>query len=418
MDIDKTKANVIVIGGGASGMMAAICAARNGSKVTILERMDRVGKKILSTGNGKCNYTNRNQDISNYHGADPAFISTILEQFDYFQTMRFFDKLGIMAKDKNGYIYPNSNQASSVLDVLRMEIFACNINVECGVKITSVEKKNQTFIVHTFLKDYEADSIIIATGSKAAPSTGSDGSGYDYVKSFGHKIKPVLPALVQLKSDQKFFKAIAGVRTDACVTLFVENNPMATDTGELQITDYGISGIPVFQVSRYASIALNEHKKVTAAINFFPEYDHDSLIKLLVNRFNLNKSKSTLDAMIGMINKKLITLFLKESGISSDIHAGKLGEREINRLAATMDNFKVNIVSTNSFENAQVCCGGVDTAEINPYTMESTLVRGLFFAGEIVDVDGACGGYNLQWAWSSGFVAGKNASLKKPVFSL
>ncbi|MBR5337337.1 MAG: NAD(P)/FAD-dependent oxidoreductase [Lachnospiraceae bacterium] len=412
------KSNVIVIGGGASGMMAAITAAREGSKVTILERMDRVGKKILSTGNGKCNYTNRNQDIANYHGADPAFISNILDQFDSFQTMRFFDRLGIMAKDKNGYIYPNSGQASSILDVLRMEIFACNINVECGVKVTAVEKKNQTFIVHTFLKDYEADSLIIACGSKAAPSTGSDGSGYEYVKAFGHKIIPVLPALVQLKSDQKFFKSIAGVRCDAHVSLFTDNNPVASDTGELQITDYGISGIPVFQVSRYASIALNEHKKVTVFIDFFPDLDHESLIKLLVNRFNINKTKSVSDAMIGMINKKLITLFIREAAINPEISAGKLTEKEIERLAGVMDNFKVNIVATNSFENAQVCCGGVDTEEINPYTMESKLLRGLFFAGEIVDVDGACGGYNLQWAWSSGYVAGKNASLKKPVFSL
>ncbi len=412
------KTRVIILGGGASGMMAAISAARNGAKVTILERMDRVGKKILSTGNGKCNFTNRNQDISNYHGADPGFISTILEQFDFFQTLRFFDRLGIMSKDKNGYIYPNSNQASSVLDVLRMEIFSLDISVECGVKITGVEKKNQSFIVHTFLKDYESDSLIIATGSKAAPSTGSDGSGFEYVHAFGHSIIPVLPALVQLRSDQKFFKSIAGVRTDARVSLFVDGSPVVSDSGELQLTDYGISGIPVFQISRYASIALNEGKKVSAFIDFFPDLDHDNLVKLLVNRFGINSRRNVEDAMIGMINKKLVSLFIKEAGIGVSDLCGSLNDKKIERLASTMDSFTVNIVATNSFENAQVCCGGVDSKEINPYTMESLLVRGLFFAGEVVDVDGACGGYNLQWAWSSGFVAGKNAAVKKPVFSI
>lgn len=410
-------AKVIVIGGGPSGMMAAITAARNGGNVTILERNDRVGKKILSTGNGKCNFTNRNQDISNYHG-DSDFIARILEQFDHFQTMRFFDRLGIIAKDKNGYIYPNSNQASSVLDVLRMEIFACNINVECGIKITGVEKVGHRFVVHTFLKDYDADSVIIATGSKAAPSTGSDGSGYEYVLSFGHTLVPVLPSLVQLRSDPKLFKAIAGVRTDAHCMLYVENDLVADDKGELQITDYGISGIPVFQISRYASIALNERKKVRVLIDFFPEMDYETLTKLLINRFNLYKTRSVEDAMIGMINKKLVTMFIKESGLSPTAAAGSLNEDQIKRLAKNMNRFKVNITGTNSFDNAQVCCGGISTKEINPYTMESEKARGLFFAGEIVDVDGACGGYNLQWAWSSGFVAGKNAALKKPVFSL
>ena len=412
------KTRVIVIGGGASGMMAAITAARNGSKVTIIERMDRVGKKILSTGNGKCNFTNRNQDISNYHGGDESFIRTILEQFDSFQTMRFFDRLGIISKDKNGYIYPNSNQASSVLDVLRMEIFALNINVECNVKISSIEKKNHTFIVHTFVKDYEADSVIIATGSKAAPATGSDGSGYEYARAFGHSLIPVLPALTALRSDQKFFRSIAGVRCDAHVTLFAGNNLLGSDRGELQITDYGISGIPVFQISRYASIALNEGKKVYALIDFFPEYEYENLVKLLTNRFAINSSRNVEDALIGAINKKLISVFLKEAGISLSETAGSLGEKRIASLAKVMNCFKVNIIATNSFENAQVCTGGVDTRQINPYTMESQLIRGLFFAGEIVDVDGSCGGYNLQWAWSSGYVAGKNASLKKPVFSI
>ena len=411
------SANVIVIGGGPSGMMAAITAARSGSKVTILERNDRVGKKILSTGNGKCNFTNRNQDIKNYHG-DPDFISKILEQFDHFQTMRFFDRLGIIAKDKNGYIYPNSNQASSVLDVLRMEIFACNINVECGVKISGIEKINNRFVVHTFRKDYDADSVIIATGSKAAPATGSDGSGYEYALSFGHTLVPVLPSLVQLRSDAKIFKAIAGVRTDAHCMLYVDNNMAAEDTGELQLTDYGISGIPVFQISRYAAIGLNERKKVTVLIDFFPDMDYESLTKLLINRFNLNKTRSVEDSMIGMINKKLVTMFIKESGLSTSATAGSLNEDQVKRLAKNMNSFKVNIVATNSYDNAQVCCGGISTKEINPYTMESEKARGLFFAGEIVDVDGACGGYNLQWAWSSGFVAGKNAALKKPVFRL
>lgn len=412
------KANVIVIGGGASGMMAAITAAREGSKVTILEHMDRVGKKILSTGNGRCNYTNTNQDLSNYHSSDMSFVENILGQFNNFQTLKFFDRLGVLSKNRDGYIYPYSNQASTILDVLRMELFALNVNVETAVTIKMIEKRKQTFVVHAMHKDYEAESLIIATGSKAAPASGSDGSGYEYATRFGHVIVPVVPALVQLRSDNKVFKSISGVRCEANVSLFVDGLPVAEDTGELQLTDYGISGIPVFQISRFASRALYAKKRVTVYIDFFPEYEYQNLMKILNQRLKNNKERTIEDALIGMINKKLITMFIKESGINLGTKCGFITEKGIKSLVNTMNNFKVGIIGTNSFDNAQTCAGGVEVNQLNPYTLESNYVKGLFFAGEIIDVDGACGGYNLQWAWSTGYVAGKNAALKKPVFNL
>ena len=406
------KASVVIIGGGASGLMAAIIAAREGSRVTLLEHMDRVGKKLLSTGNGKCNFTNLNQDISNYHGESTTFIQGILQQFDYLQTIKFFEELGIVTKSKNGYVYPNSGQASSVLDLLRQEVSRLGITLVCDVAINNIEKTKKAFKVSCNKGIFNADSIVLATGSKAAPVTGSDGSGYNYAKGFGHKINKVLPSLVQLKCKEKYYKTVAGVRTDAKVSLLVDNNYVASDIGELQLTDYGISGIPVFQISRYAAIALSEKKNVSALINFFPDHNKASMEEYLIKRFEIHKEKRLEDALIGMLNKKLIIMLIKESGLSLDCLCSSLCNKDISMLADSFTGLRTIITETNSFDKAQVCTGGVSLSDINPETLESYIVPGLYFAGEILDVDGACGGYNLQWAWSSGYVSGKNAAYK------
>ena len=405
------RAKLIVIGGGASGMMAAISAAKLGAEVTILEHKDKLGKKILSTGNGKCNFTNEDQNISHYHARELEFVQTVLRQFDYNKTLDFFMNLGIIPKKKNGYYYPNSNQASSILDVLLLEINRLGIKVITDCEIKTIDER-KGFVIYTNVGRFNADRIIISTGSKAASHTGSDGSGYDIAKEYGHRIRPVLPALVQLQCRGKFFKKLAGVRSDAKISLYVDGNMTASDTGELQLTDYGISGIPVFQISRFASIALYEKKSTEVLIDFLPDMDETEVKGYLISRL-MNKDIQDInleDALIGMLNKKLIYVIIKEAGLDPVGKNSDITLDDIDALIRNIKAFKVLISASNSFDKAQVCTGGVDCGDIDAESLESKIVPGLYFAGELLDVDGDCGGYNLQWAWSSGYVAGIHAA--------
>ena len=256
---------------------------------------------------------------------------------------------------------------------------------------------------------YHADAVILAAGSRAASKLGSDGSGYQLAQSLGHTVIPVVPALVQLRCKEGFYKALAGVRVQGKVSVYADGKWLASDTGELQLTDYGISGIPVFQVSRYAAKALHHKCKTTAELDFMPDFTEEQLKSFLAKRANTRPDKEMEMFFAGVFHKKLSGVLLKNAGIPTTKKAGELSEKELKRLVRVIKHFSTEIVKTNSFEQAQVCAGGVDTGEINPETMESRLVRGLYLAGEIIDVDGMCGGYNLQWAWSSGYLAGKGA---------
>ena len=403
---------VIVIGGGASGMTAAVFAARQGAAVTLLEHMDRVGKKILSTGNGKCNLTNRRIDASCYRSSAPGFPMEVLGRFGEPETEAFFEELGIVLKDRNGYLYPASGQASSVLDALREEVSRLGVNLvtECGKAEVAApgsgKEGRKEWTVLCEKGRFRSDALILAAGSKAAPSTGSDGSGYDLAKGLGHRIIRPLPALVQLRCREKFFKQISGVRADACVSIWADGEKLAYDQGELQLTDYGISGIPVFQVSRFASVALSQKAQVKAEIDFYPDLDRKELGRFLRERRQLLGERNAESFLTGWFNKKLALLFLRLAGISPDRKVSSLTEMQLSELGRQIKQFETEIVETNPFANAQICCGGVDVREVNPRTMESKKRKGLYLAGELLDVDGICGGYNLQWAWSTGALAG------------
>lgn len=412
------KKNVWVIGGGASGMMAAITAAETGAQVTIAEHTDRVGKKILSTGNGRCNLTNLYQDSSCYRSSQADFPAKVLKQFSVEKTVSFFERLGIVMKDRNGYLYPNSDQASSVLDVLREEIERKNIRVLLGCEIQDIRKQKDEFQIVTSQGTHQADAVILAAGSKAAPVTGSDGSGYRLAEKLGHRIITPLPALVQLRCAEKHYKQISGIRTDARVSIYTAGKDGAwkwetEDRGELQLTDYGISGIPVFQVSRYASVALHNKKNVKAVIDFFPQLNIEETRQMMQQRRAQLCGRSAEGFMTGMLNKKLSVALLKLAKIAASEPITSVDNKRFACLIRTIKQYETVITATNPYENAQICCGGVDTREIDSATMESKKVKGLYFAGEIVDVDGICGGYNLQWAWSSGAVAGRNSALVK-----
>ena len=402
--------HVAVIGGGAAGMMAAITAAREGVKVTILEHKDRIGKKILSTGNGRCNFTNTFQTPACYRSDNRDFAWNIIQKFNVEKTISFFKELGIYPKDRNGYLYPYSDQAAAILEVLQIEIAKLDICVMTEINVLDIQPIKRGIRVTTDKKTITVDSVILACGSKAAPVTGSDGSGYQLAKLLGHRIVPVLPALVQLRCAEKFYKSISGVRVQGTVEIYADDISLASDTGEIQLTNYGISGIPVFQVSRYAAKAIYQKQSVTAVLNFMPDMNKDEFLSFLQERITLCPHKTLDEFFTGIFPKKLCELWIRLSRLPKEMRVSDLSGEQLEKLVLLIQHLRTHMTETNAFEQAQICCGGVDTTEINPDTLESNYVPGIYFAGELLDVDGICGGYNLQWAWSSGFVAGREAA--------
>ena len=336
---------VAVIGGGASGMMASVTAASNGAHVILLEHNDRIGKKILSTGNGRCNFTNTRQEPVCYHSEDPAFPWKVVENFNAQSVISFFLRLGIYSKNRNGYIYPNSDQARAVLDAFQMEIDRLDIEVHTGVNCTDVRPVKKGFVISTDKGTVRADRVILSAGSKAAPSTGSDGSGYDLAKKLGHRIIPVLPALVQLRCREKFFKDIAGVRAQGTVSVWTKEMCIARETGEIQLTDYGISGIPVFQVSRYASRLLYEKKEVYALLDFMPDFTGEQMYAFLRARAGTRPEKKAGMFLIGLFHQKLSDLWIRLSGIHEEKKAGDLSDSELKTLSSMIKEFRVSVTA-------------------------------------------------------------------------
>lgn len=403
---------VLVIGGGAAGMMAAISARIHGADVTILERNNRIGKKILATGNGRCNYTNMNLSINNYHGKNKKFPYSCLSQFTVDDTIEFFERLGIVpAQEENGKVFPLSFQSSSILDVLRFEIESLGIEVLTDSYVINI-KKGKKFLVA--LKDGRTvygDKVIITTGGNAAPNTGSDGNGYTLAQELGHSIEKTFPGLIQLKLEGDFFKKVDGVKFVGTVELYHKNKVLKEDRGDVLFTSYGISGPPILQLSRTALEFLNMGKNIELKVSIINK-TQEELYDYLQYRFSFMPKKTIEIGLIGLINKRLIIPILKEIGIDRNKQIANLSKDEVRTIANILTDFRFNIIGSKSWKDAQITAGGVRTVEINNSTMESKLVKGLFFAGEIMDVDGDCGGFNLQWAWSSGYIAGQNAVLE------
>jgi predicted Rossmann fold flavoprotein len=405
-----SKLDIIVIGGGASGLVAAITAARLGKSVMILEHKEKIGKKILATGNGKCNYTNSNQDPSFYRGDNPDFPKNIFNQFGWKDTLLFFEQLGIRPKEKNGYFYPNSEQASAIVEVLRLELIHLKVKVKLLEHVRTLEKRGEEFCVTTATYSYYSKKVILATGGCSSPDLGSDGSGYSLAKELGHHIVEPVPALTALRSKHPSFKYFTGVRVEVMISLYNQKKLLASQQGELQMTNYGISGIPVFQISRFAAKSLQAGDFVFAMIDFMPEITMDDLFDLLHKRFLICDYKTIEEHFIGLLNRKLASELIKNAGFITNRVSTSISKEKLMKLVHIIKNFKVDIYGTNSFENAQVTAGGIMTCEIRPDTLESKLVSGLFFTGELIDIDGTCGGYNLQWAWSTGYVAGTHVT--------
>lgn len=412
MERANVMQNIIVVGGGASGMAAAITAARCGADVTILEQNDILGKKILSTGNGRCNLTNLSLKPEDYRSDHMQLIQDVLSVFNTQSALDFFKSIGIRTKCRGDYVYPLCDQAASVRDAFVMELHRQNVHVVTGCHVDQIIRKKNGF--HITCQEekacYKASSVILAAGSKASEIAGSDGSGYDLAKSLGHSLSPVVPALVQLRAKEKIFKKLAGIRMNATVTLYVDQKPVASDTGELQLTDYGISGIPVFQISRYAAKALRTKKNVTVKLDLIPGIEKEELLREILDRRERWNQCTSQEILNTLFPSKLIPVLLEEANIPKQLWAKKLPEEEWEEFVRLCKEFEIHITETNPFGKAQVCAGGVHTDEINSKTMESKFVNNLYITGELLDVDGICGGYNLHFAWATGILAGTHAA--------
>ena len=402
---------IIVVGGGAAGMMTAIVAKRNGADVSLLERNDRVGKKLLATGNGRCNYTNLNVNIHNYHGSNNKFAIHALSELNVDKTMNFFEELGITpTEEENGKVYPLSFQSSSMLDVLRYELDYSKVDLITNAFVSEIEKK-KNFIIK--LKDgrvFEANKVILATGGMAMPVSGSDGNGYSIVKRLGHSVTDVFPGLVQLKLEGSIFKQVNGVKFIGTAGIYDRNKLIMEDKGDILFTDYGISGPPILQISRKAIEMINKGVDIELRISIIHSQTPDELYKYLINRFEIMHDKTIEKGLIGLINKKLILPVLKTLNIDKSINIKELSSSQIEKISRLLTSWSFKIIGNKGWGQAQITAGGVNTDEVDEYTMESKLVEGLYIVGELLDIDGDCGGFNLQWAWSSGYVAGINAS--------
>ncbi len=398
--------NVYVIGGGASGLVSAITAAKKGCKVTILEKNPKCGKKLLITGNGHCNYWNENQTLDKYHTSNPKSFTPIYNLAKD-KVLNFFKELGIIPKIKNGYYYPASNQAISILNALLNLAKYYQVKILYEQEVLSI-KKNSKFLIKTLNNSYEADKVIIATGSIASIKDAKT-TGYDLATSLGHTIIPPLPALVQLKSDDTICKELKGTRCDINLSLYEKNLSIKEETGELLFTEYGVSGICILNLSRYISLGLSENKNYTLKINFLPWLQEDIYSFLTKQSLKLPYYNIS-NILDGMLNYKISNALLQKCHIKPNVKLEELDKQKLSLLGEYLTNYPLNITGTKTYLDAQVCLGGIPLTEINPNTMESKLIKGLYFTGEILDVDGDCGGYNLGFAWMSGLIAGQNIS--------
>ncbi|MBQ8002042.1 MAG: aminoacetone oxidase family FAD-binding enzyme [Clostridia bacterium] len=395
--------DVLIIGGGAAGLAAAVSAKKENSeiKIGIIEKNDRVAKKIHATGNGRCNYTNT--DIkSDYFYGEQSFITKVLDKFGSGEAIAFFEELGIMHRVEDGRVYPLSNQASAVADSLRLYLAENGVDFITNTPVTDIVRTENGFSVGTLT----SDRVIVATGGKASPSLGSDGSGYKLLQKFGHALSSVKPALVSLKTNTDIIKGLKGVKVFARVSLVNKGRVVASDRGEVLFTDYGLSGIPVMQISRFAQ------KGMTIKVDMLPDLKKSDVLGEVYNRVYSMPLREGGELFSGMVNKKLAVPMLKWAGVEkTSVKAKDFTEPNIRLCADFLKELELTVTGDNGFNNAQVSSGGIELDNFNPHTMESCLCKGLYAAGEILNVDAVCGGYNLHWAWATGVIAGKNAAI-------
>lgn len=397
---------IAIIGGGAAGLMAAVTAADAGARVLLFERQARVGRKLLATGNGRCNFTNLNAGPAHYHGEDPDFVRPALKALDVSATLDVFRGLGLLTApaDETGRVYPLSDSANSVLDVLRFALDRDNVELHAGAPVTAVRRQKTGFLVETADGRFPADKLIIACGGCAGSKLGGVSDGYALLQSLGHSRTPLHPALTQLNCDSPYPRALKGVRAPARITLTRNGAIIGENRGEVQFTEKGISGIAVFELSRLVSTGGG----CTASLDFLPDFSAEELTALFRQQAQARRTLPGEDLLTGALHNKLARTVCRAAGIA-DTPCGALSDAQLRRVTALCKAFPLPVTGTGGFDSAQVTAGGVRTSEFDPETLESRLVPGLYACGEVLDIDGDCGGYNLQWAWSSGHLAAESA---------
>ncbi len=396
---------VAVIGGGASGMMAALAAAEQEADVLLLERQNRLGRKLAATGNGRCNLTNRNAAAAHYHGESSSFCAPVLEKMGVEPTLQRFLDMGLLTvEEADGRIYPLTDHANSVVDVLRFSLDAAGVEVRCGSVVERLEKADKGFSLHLGGETFRADRVIVACGGIAGGKLGGVRDGYRLLESCGHHCTKLHPALVQLKTEGTLTRGLKGVRTQALVHVLRDGHVSAEERGEVQFTEYGLSGPAIFSVSREAV----QKGESTIALDLFPELSTDELHGLLQHRVETRPKLCMEDLFTGMLQNRLGRVLVSAAGISGSLPLGEAGD-QLWKLAKRAKRFAFPVAGDLGFDQAQVTSGGIRTSEFDPHTMESRVCPGLYACGEVLDIDGDCGGYNLQWAWSSGWIAGMNA---------
>ena len=400
--------DIVIIGGGVSGIVSAIKSFNGRNRITILERNDKCLKKLLLTGNGRCNYFNDDTSISNYHSMREDLLDKVINSDNMSRIFDFYNELGIIPKIKNGYYYPFSNQASTVRDALLFEVMKLGISIKYNYLVEKIEHSNNKFIINDSIV---CDKVIIATGSCSYPKTGSDGMGYDFLRKFGHNIIKPLPALVQLNSDFKYCRELSGIRSDVILSLYEDDEFISSSVGEVQLTDYGISGICTFNLSHFVTRGLDVGRKEVIKVNFLP-FIKDNYMEWFNTYSNKHNDKNIYMLLCNILNYKLVKVILKVCSIDNETYYNELDYNSRSLLIDNLTNFKFNIVSTKDFNFSQVCNGGVSLDEVNLSTFESLIVEGLYITGEVLDINGNCGGYNLICAVISGILVGDDLSDK------
>jgi len=410
--------NICIVGGGASGAFAAIAAKKTNpsAHVTIYERKNRIGKKILASGNGRCNLSNLGASSSHYYGENPSFVEPALDEVYPEKTIEIFAELGLLCKrEHGGRVFPHSSQSASVVDVLRFTLGALGVETITDAEVSDINPSEEGFVAEYSIGDASYtmlhDRVIVCTGGKSAPALGGNASGHKLLASLGHKITRTTPALCQLRADVRICKPLKGIRADCRVTAYSEGTKLASSEGDVIFTDYGLSGSAILDISR----VLHTHQDMRVGLDFMREYGRLSLENMLGSRRGLAAYPRLETFLTGILHKMIGHAVLRASGLSDlSVPSSSLTDSDIRAVAAKLKRFEIQVHAHNGFDNAQICAGGALTSRFHPSTMESRLVPGLFAAGEVLDIFGDCGGFNLQWAWSSGFVAGTFAAKTDP----
>ena len=397
---------VCIIGAGASGMAAALAAAENPkAEVVLLERQARVGKKLLATGNGRCNLTNMHAAHQGYHGDEPDFADAALTAFDPAAVRAWFRTMGLFTvAEDSGRVYPYSDQANSVVDVLRLALCKPNIQLITGFEVQKIRKENDGFSVSDGEQTIRCDKLIIACGGLAGTKLGGSMAGYKLLGKLGHKSTRLRPTLVQLKCGWGGVVSLKGVRANCHVQILRDGEVFSESRGELQFTEYGLSGPVIFEVSRDACYGSGSW---SAKLDFFPECSEEELTEELQRRRQTQLPMEEL--LTGILHNRLGRVLTRAAGVKNKEFAKELSDYELEQICLAIKAFEMELTEPMGMDHAQVTAGGIRTDQFDPNTMESRLVPGLYACGEVLDIDGDCGGYNLQWAWSSGRCAGLSA---------